>query len=357
CADDPARRASTVWRAPTEARATEPDPDPPEPDPEPDPDPEPEPEPDPDPEPEPDPDPDPEPEPEPEPEPLRVVVISDLNGSYGSTTYGAAVHRAVERIVALAPDLVLSTGDMVAGQRAGLDYEAMWAAFHVAVSDPLAAAGIPFAVTPGNHDASGYPGFLAERATFVAQWQARRPEVDMVAAADYPLRYAFRMGPALFVSLDATTVGPLPSTERAWLDDTLAEHPAPVVIVFGHMPLWPVAVGREDDFLGDAALDSLLERHGVDLYLAGHHHAYYPGRRGSLRQVTLGCLGSGPRALIGTSGASPRALLVLELDASGLRSVEAHEGTDFDERIERQTLPTSVGAEPWRVWRDDLTPP
>ncbi|MCC6622712.1 MAG: hypothetical protein IT385_15730, partial [Deltaproteobacteria bacterium] len=41
CADDPARRASTVWRAPTEARATEPDPDPPEPDPEPDPDPEP----------------------------------------------------------------------------------------------------------------------------------------------------------------------------------------------------------------------------------------------------------------------------------------------------------------------------
>jgi predicted MPP superfamily phosphohydrolase len=48
---------------------------------------------------------------------LRVVVISDLNGSYGSTDYASAVTGAVRRIVALAPDLVIITGDMVAGQR------------------------------------------------------------------------------------------------------------------------------------------------------------------------------------------------------------------------------------------------
>ena len=84
---------------------------------------------------------------------LRVAVISDLNGAYGSLEYPAAVDRAVARIVALKPDLVISTGDMVAGQRrphlARGEVERMWAAFHARVSDPLAAAGIPLAVTPG----------------------------------------------------------------------------------------------------------------------------------------------------------------------------------------------------------------
>ena len=61
----------------------------------------------------------------------------------------------------LRPDLVLVTGDMVAGQRAGLDYGAMWAGWHRAVTDPLRAAGIPMAVTPGNHDASGYAQYAA----------------------------------------------------------------------------------------------------------------------------------------------------------------------------------------------------
>ena len=48
---------------------------------------------------------------------LRVVVISDLNGSYGSTSYSKRIPVAIQRIIALKPDLVISTGDMVAGQR------------------------------------------------------------------------------------------------------------------------------------------------------------------------------------------------------------------------------------------------
>jgi hypothetical protein len=50
-----------------------------------------------------------------EPRATRVVVLSDFNESYGSTRYLAPVDRAVQRVVTLAPDLVLSTGDMVAG--------------------------------------------------------------------------------------------------------------------------------------------------------------------------------------------------------------------------------------------------
>ena len=102
--------------------------------------------------------------------PLRVAVISDLNGSYGSTRYSARVAAAIERVIALEPDLVISTGDMVAGQRRPVlterEVRAMWAAFHAEVTEPLSRAGIPLAVTPGNHDASAYGGFEQERDLF-----------------------------------------------------------------------------------------------------------------------------------------------------------------------------------------------
>ena len=48
---------------------------------------------------------------------LRVAVISDLNGSYGSTVYHPAIKQDIARLVELKPDLIISTGDMVAGQR------------------------------------------------------------------------------------------------------------------------------------------------------------------------------------------------------------------------------------------------
>ena len=54
-------------------------------------------------------------------------------------------------------DLVISAGDLIAGQKASLtapQVQAMWAAFDQSVRGPLAQAGIPFAFTLGNHDAS-----------------------------------------------------------------------------------------------------------------------------------------------------------------------------------------------------------
>lgn len=288
-------------------------------------------------------------------EPLRVAVVSDLNGSYGSRRYNEAVHRAVDRIRALAPDLVLSTGDMVAGQRGGLDYEGMWASFHAAVSDRLAAARVPFAVSPGNHDASGYPAFAHERAIFAEAWRERRPELDFLDGERFPLRYSFVRGPALFIALDATTTGPLDDAQMAWLDAQLeagAHHP--VKIVFGHVPLYPFAEGRRADHLGDPALEELLVRRGVSLFLSGHHHAYYPGRRGALRLVSTACLGSGARPLIGTSVPSERSLLLFEVTREGVRELDAYAGPSFERRIERESLPSEVGLPGMRIQRDDL---
>lgn len=287
--------------------------------------------------------------------PVRVVVISDLNDSYGSTTYSTPVHDAVAAILALSPDLVLSTGDMVAGQQAGLDYDAMWAGFHAAVSDELATAGLPFAVTAGNHDASGYPAFAGEREIFATQWLARKPALEFVDDTDYPLRYSFTAGAALFVALDSTTVGALGADQMAWLDAQLAQSDVPTKIVYGHVPLVPFAVGRETEIIGDPALEDLLEEHGVAMFVSGHHHVYYPGRRGSIRHVSMACLGSGPRAWIGTDATSPRAMLVFEIDADGnIVGLDALGGAAFDTPIPRADLPESISYGRWTVMRDDL---
>ncbi|MCA2977413.1 MAG: metallophosphoesterase, partial [Myxococcaceae bacterium] len=234
---------------------------------------------------------------------LRVVVLSDLNGSYGSTTYEPSVHQAIAALRAtVRPDLVLIAGDMVAGQQAGLDFPAMWAAFHAAVTTPLLDVGIPVAPAPGNHDASAYPGYGQERAEYARQWEPlRRPAVQLVDASQFPFRYSFSFRGAFFIALDATTVAPLSTSQRTWVGQQLAGASAfPVKLVFGHVPLHPTTVGRETQVLSDPPLEAILRQHGA-LFVGGHQHGYYPGAANGVRHVVTPCIGSGPRALIGST--------------------------------------------------------
>lgn len=46
---------------------------------------------------------------------VRLVVVSDLNGAYGSTDYAPAVDKGMELIPYWQPDMVICSGDMVAG--------------------------------------------------------------------------------------------------------------------------------------------------------------------------------------------------------------------------------------------------
>ncbi len=290
-------------------------------------------------------------------EPLRIAVISDLNGSYGSTSYRDEVHDAVDAILADPPDLVISTGDMVAGQQAGLDYAGMWAAFHAAVSDRLEGAGLPFAVTPGNHDASGYSGYAAERDAYADAWEGRRldpfSQIRIVDDQGWPFRYAFLWGDVLLVGLDDTIVGDLGAEQVAWLDQIL-DTPASARIVFGHVPLYPFAQGRESEALFDADLEAMLADHRVTAFISGHHHAYYPGRRGDLRLVGTACLGDSPRALIGDDATSARSVLRLTVEGGAITSLDALSGAAFDTPVPRSTLPASVGAGGDVIGRDDL---
>ncbi len=291
---------------------------------------------------------------------LRIAVISDLNGSYGSVGHNQSVSTAIDRIIELRPDLVISTGDMIAGQlrnpeqRAGLD--AMWTAFHHTVTEPLEAAGIPFAVTPGNHDGSAYPDFRDERVRYARAWQGRMPKLNVVDGSGYPFSYAFSVQDVLFISLDVTMTDALPEPEFEWLENLLQQHRDEYrqVIVFSHIPVWPVADGRDDEATKDIRLHELLTSARVDLYLSGHHHAFYPGAMDGVGYISQACLGAGARRLTGSqSGRAPRAFTWLDIEG-GQIGVDARIAPDFRSSLDWQTLPSEIRIGNAALQRADL---
>ncbi|HEX2187926.1 MAG TPA: metallophosphoesterase, partial [Longimicrobiaceae bacterium] len=256
---------------------------------------------------------------------FRVVVVSDLNGPYGSTTYGPEVHRAVRLIrETWRPDLVLAAGDLVAGQKPALaddEVRVMWAAFDAAVARPLREAGIPLGFTLGNHDASPYPAHRRDRALAEEHWRSprHRPGIALAEGGRFPQYYSFARGPLFVVAWDASWAGTAGDTALlAWVRRELGSERARAArwrLVLGHLPLYAVAEGRDrpGEVLAEPdSLRALLERHRVYAYVSGHHHAYYPGRRGDLELLHSGALGDGPRPLLG--GAAPPARTVTLLD-------------------------------------------
>jgi 3',5'-cyclic AMP phosphodiesterase CpdA len=282
---------------------------------------------------------------------LRVAVISDLNGHYGSKQYHAAVPRAIARIREMKPDLALCLGDMIAGQRRRPPFtrpelKDMWRSFHSVVSDPLESAGVPFAVTPGNHDASAYPGSAPERQVFQEEWKARKPGVEFVDARGYPFQYAFAAGPVLFIALDGTRTGTADQSAKQWLKRLLTERAAGYRwrVVFSHVPLFPFVHADQRETVSDPELEAILQQGGVHVVLSGHHHAYYPGVAGGIIWVSQACLGSGPRTLSGASKASPRAFTLIDFPAQGRLRIDALREPDFREAVDLRDLPGRIRA-------------
>lgn len=284
---------------------------------------------------------------------LRIAVISDMNSSYGSTKYNSAVDITVKQLLKERPDLVISTGDMIAGQKSGLDYLSMWSSFHKKVTFPLKMAGIPFAVTPGNHDGSLAIKFKLERQIYRAQWNEYKPKVSFIHAENYPDYYAFALDNVLFVSLDATLVAPLGLKQKTWLQKVLTEKISyRHKIVFGHLPVFPTVAKKAKEIILDNELNSLFNKTDVSAYLSGHHHAYYPGKSSSVRHISQGCLGSGPRKLIGQTKRSTRSYTILNLDEK--ISVEAYDVENNFKLINKKELPESIKFENSFLQRDDL---
>ena len=293
----------------------------------------------------------------------RIVVISDINGRYGSVNYHQRVSGAVERIIAMKPDLVISTGDMVAGQRPSpklqrAELEVMWRNFHYSVRQPLEKAGIPVLMTPGNHDASAYPGFALEREMYTDYHADHPPGIEPQPGGRFPYHYATVYQDLLLISLDATASGPLPAPQRQWLATALENAGRyRAVLVFGHLPLQPVAIGRERDIVTDPELESLMAAAGVTAYLSGHHHAYYPGRRAGIDMLSMGNLGGNQRKLVGTDVRTGFSFALLEIDAAGVLGITAYLAPQFDSTLAPVSLPPRIGSGDRALQRRDLRDP
>ncbi|GGR94369.1 metallophosphoesterase family protein [Deinococcus sedimenti] len=281
--------------------------------------------------------------------PVRLAILGDFNGPYGSTSYPAPLTRSVARIVnEWKPEAVLSPGDLIGGQKASLSdaqVRAMWAAFERDVRAPLARAGIPFAFTLGNHDAS--PRSPRDRREAAAYWTAHVPDLAFVDRADFPFRFSVTLGGgAVFVaSLDAA--GPdVSAGQRAWLAAQLASpaaRGAGARLVVGHLPLAGVSAekNRPGEVLRDpGALRQVLEVGGVLAYVHGHHAAYYPARLGRLNVLSAG--GIGGRAYVGHPGPARSTVTLLTVwpaqDRATLETVDAATG----QPVTTATLPARL---------------
>ncbi|HMO25625.1 MAG TPA: metallophosphoesterase [Tepidisphaeraceae bacterium] len=290
---------------------------------------------------------------------FRFVVISDLNSAYGSTEYNEHVHALVRRIIEeIKPSIVVSAGDLVAGQKRELTEEnlhAMWRAFDEVVVTPLEAAGIGFFPVPGNHDASGYPAFAREVAIYRDHWTRRaRPRgAHFLNTEDYPSKYSFTAGGGLFVALDITTLDPLPESMWAFLDEELRRDHS-LKFCFSHIPPYPVTIGRERETIpspdDDRARDLMLE-HGVTVWFTAHHHGYFKGHNRRLNLVALNCAGNGPRRLIGTESPQRQSVVVVDLLDGRLERVFAvmSDGAIFDDL----TLPLRIAHDGQELLRFD----
>lgn len=290
----------------------------------------------------------------------RIVVISDINGRYASTDYHPRVATAIHRIIELEPDLVISTGDMVAGQRPSPKLQraeliTMWESFHSSVQNPLEQAGIPLIMTPGNHDASAYPGFELEREAYSRYHSKNPPSIELNEGGNFPYNFAAEVSGTLLVSLDATKAGALDDVQISWLEEQLCNsRPYRTKILFGHLPLQPIAIGRQSDVIRDPALEGLMVAGDVSAYINGHHHAYYPGVRKGIDMLSMGNLGGNQRRLVGTEMKTGFTFSLLEIDEAGTVRISAYTGPDFSRPLDIRTLPDYIGQGTDRLQRKDI---
>jgi len=261
---------------------------------------------------------------------VRLVAISDLNGSYGSITYDPEIEKAMQLLPFWQPDMVVCSGDMVAGQDLTLTEQKMrdmWAGFEQYVATPLRAAKVPYGFTVGNHDASSATGvggsflFQKERDITAEYWGAPEhdPGVEFVDKFEFPFYYTFKHDDIFFLAWDGSS-HQIPQEKLAWVESALASpeaQQAKLRILLGHLPLYSVAVGRNQpgEVMAESdKLHDLLEQYDVHTYISGHHHAYYPAHRGDLQLLHMGILGSGPRPLIDSNLPAVKALTIVDVN-------------------------------------------
>ncbi|MGB3573307.1 MAG: metallophosphoesterase [Phormidesmis sp.] len=301
---------------------------------------------------------------------IRLAVISDLNSEYGSTHYRREVTEGINLLPDWEPDMVICGGDMVAGQSASLsasEIEAMWAAFDTQILSPIRTAGLPFALTIGNHDASSYQDengeflYVLDRQETTKFWEGHQSDTALtfVEADGFPYHYSFERDGIFYLIWDASSAS-VPPEQIAWADRALgspAAQNAKMRIVMGHLPMYAVSQRRDrpGEYLNQAdELRALLERHNVHTYISGHHHAYFPGKAGSVNTLHCGALGSGPKSLLTTNTAAFQTLTIMDVFLDTASTVYTTYNMNTLEVVEPESLPRQIVGPNGRELRQDV---
>lgn len=251
---------------------------------------------------------------------IRIVLMADINESYGSTHYAEYVDSAMTFVEKWRPDFVLFAGDMIAGQSLDLsetEIRAMWSGFDETIGSPMRRMSIPFAFTLGNHDGSKSGNFEHERDLAKGYWSSRKPDLDYMNSEHFPFYYSFQFKDLFVISWDASGHR-ISEEEIAWIEKQLSSveaKNASLRLMLGHLPLYAVAEGRNrrGEVLSQAdRLFEIMIDHQVDYYFSGHHHSWYPAEKKGLKMLHSGALGSGPRPLIGSDVPPRRTITLLE---------------------------------------------
>ena len=264
------------------------------------------------------------------------------------------------------PDIVLVSGDMIAGQDRRLPddrFAQMWEVFEQRLAAPLRNAGIPFGFTIGNHDGSPFDAFNRERTAARNYWNIPNTLLDIVEDGDFPFYFSYRVNDVFIISWDASSAE-ISEPTLSWVKEQLqteAAQQARYRIMLGHLPLYAAALGRNriGEILREPdELHAMMQRYNVDMYVSGHHHAYYPGYKGGVELLQTGALGGGPRQLL-HFGAEPRktwSLLEVPSDVAQPISVTTWDA-DSGDIVQNNELPRYLhGLTGFTIRRDNPEP-
>ena len=201
---------------------------------------------------------------------------------YGGTDGGAALHQAVaDAIAAQAPDFVIHTGDMADPT---LPADQQQASFDAAAKPIMARCKIYPVRGAGPADDALYQALRSAPNT-------RNPDRSGQGGL---FCYSFDPGPVHVVVLDSQATDQQRKDMLDWLEKNLSASHAAWTVVACHEPFFTV-----DGRVGRWGLDDvlpILQKHGVDVVVSGHAHAYE-------RFVPIGPAGSKPIIHIVTAGA------------------------------------------------------
>ncbi len=283
--------------------------------------------------------------------PTIIAVISDLNSSYGSVNYNEYVSKVIKELAILKPDIILCGGDMVAGQKRSLTESniiGMWKGFKETVLDPIQQMNIPFGFTLGNHDAS--PTFSTDRRIANEFWKENvaATNLDFVDSSHYPFYFSYIKENIFFISWDAAGAN-VPADVYSWMKaqlKTSVATKARLRILTGHLPLFPIVEAKNKPGEVIAAADSSLAffiENGLDLYISGHQHAFYPASKNGFSLLNAGTIGEGERKIMGHNEDAAKAYTLIEVP---VHSPKLFTYTTYNpvlgKMIDAATLPDSV---------------